>query len=409
MAVSGNLDLKHAEARLYEVRARRGISRAGQFPTLNAMADAVKSGSSENSGSGTEHELYNVGFDAGWELDIFGGIRRSVEAAEADLAAGREDLHDVLVTMLAEVALNYIEARTFQARLAVAEANLIAQAEIHQLTQWRYQAGLSDELAIRQARYNLESTRAKIPLLRSGLAEAKNRLAVLLGQAPGGVHALLSDQRPIPVPPVSVAVGVPAETLRQRPDIRKAERELAAQSARIGVATAALYPRFQLTGSIGLQSIIAENLMDAGSSTWRIGPDISWQIFDGGVRRWNIEVQSALQEQKLLQYKAVVLAALEEVENSMSAYAEEQNRRQSLHEAANAAQQAAQLALDKYKAGLVDFDNVLDAQRAQLSFQNQLSLSNGTVTANLVRLYKALGGGWQSISAIPEQSTQEKD
>ncbi len=254
-AVSGNLDLKKARARIREARARRGIAKADLFPTLDATGSATWSRTSKDTGSGKTNDLYSANFDAGWELDIFGGLRRSVEAAEADLQASEEDLRDVLVSLLAEVALNYIDVRTSQVQISVAEANLEAQSETYQLTQWRYEAGLSDELAVQQARYSLENTRSLIPTLRTGLEEAMNRIAVLLGEQPGKVHSELEKREPIPVTPLNVAVGVPADLLRRRPDVRQAERELAAQTARIGVATADLYPKLTLSGSIGLEAL----------------------------------------------------------------------------------------------------------------------------------------------------------
>ena len=397
-AVAGNLDLKKAGAKVREARARRGISRADLFPTLDATGSATRSRGSEETGGGNTRELYAAGFDAGWEVDIFGGLRRSMEEAAANLQASREGLRDVLVSLVSEVALNYVEARTYQARLAVAEANLKAQQETCELTRWRYEAGLSDELALEQARYNLESTRSQIPTLRSGLEEAKNRLAVLLGERPGMIHTELEERKPIPVTPLEIAVGVPADTLRRRPDIRKAERELAAQTARIGVATADLYPRFTLKGSIGLEALSPGNWISYGSRSSSIGPRVSWAVFDAGAIRKNIEVQSALQEQALIQYETALLSALEEVENALVAYANEQVRRQSLLEASQAAQRAAKLARDRYAAGLIDFQVVLDAERSLLSLQSQLAESDGKVTSNLIALYKALGGGWTALT-----------
>jgi len=408
-AVASNLDLKEARARLRESRAWRGISRAALFPAIDAAGSVTKSRSSENNDSGSETDLYSADFDAGWELDIFGGLRRSIEAADADLQASAEDLNNVLVSLLAEVALNYVDTRTYQTRLAVANANLDAQQETYRLIQSRYHAGLSDELPVQQARYNLENTRSQIPTLRTGLEEAKNRLAVLLGQAPGSVHAELKERKPIPVTPLEVAVGVPANTLRHRPDIRMAERELAAQTARVGVATADLYPKFTLTGTIGLESVSSTDFITAASHIWRIGPGFSWNIFDAGAIRQNIQVQSALQEQALIQYESTVLGALEEVENALIAYAEEQQRRQALKAGTDAAQQAAQLAQDQYKAGLVDFINVLEVQRSLLSFEDELAQSDGAVTSNLVRLYKALGGGWTTIMASPKDNATQNE
>jgi NodT family efflux transporter outer membrane factor (OMF) lipoprotein len=395
-AVLGNLDLKKALARVREARARRGMAKADLFPTLDATGSATWSRTSKDTGTGKTNDLYAASFDAGWELDIFGGVRRSVEAAGADLQATQEDLRNVLVSLLAEVALNYIDVRTSQVLIAVAEANLEAQNETYQLTQWRYEAGLSDELAVQQARYNLENTRSLIPAFRTRLEEAMNRIAVLLGEQPGKVHPELEKRVPIPVTPLNVAVGVPADLLRRRPDVRQAERQLAAQTARIGVATADLYPKFTLSGSIGLEAFSLSNLSSSGAWSLSGGPRITWAIFKGGAIRQNIEVQSALQEQALIQYEATILSALEEVENALVAYAEVQQRRQSLSEATQAAQKAVDLAQHRYQAGLTDFNNVLDAQRSLLSFQEQLAQSEGTVTSNLVRLYKSLGGGWTS-------------
>ena len=398
-AAAGNRDLAEARARVREARARRGISKAGLFPTVDASGAVTRSRSSENSGSGETGNFYSAGFDAGWELDIFGGVRRAIEAAEMELQASQEDLNDVMVSLLAEVAFNYVEARTFQARLGVAEANVVAQEDTFDLTRSRFEAGLSDELAVQQSLFNLETTRSRIPSLRTGLEAAKNRLAVLLGEKPGAVHAELAERRPIPLTPLEIAVGVPADALRRRPDVRRAERSLAAQTARIGVATADLYPKFTLAGGIGLESVSGGEWLEYGSRTWRLGPGVSWNVFDAGAIRRNIEVQSALQEQALFRYEAALLSALEEVENALVAYAEEQLRREALNRATEAAAKAVQLAQDQYKAGLVDFSDVLVAQRSLLSLEDELAISEGTVTGNLVRLYKALGGGWQPMAA----------
>jgi len=398
-AVKGNLTLKDAQSRLREARALRGISKAGLFPTLDAGASIIKRRSSENSDTGTESKLYAAGFDAGWELDVFGGVRRSVEAAQASLEASQADLQNVLVSLMAEVALNYVEVRTFQARLSAAYANIKTQQETYELNRSRYEAGIIDELVVQQALYNLERSRSQIPTLEIGLEAAKNRLAVLLGESPGALHQELNEMKPIPVPPMTVAVGVPAETLRNRPDIRIAERNLAAQTARIGVATANLFPKFRLFGTIGLESLSSKDFFEWASRTWSIGPGVSWNIFDAGAIRQNIKVQTARQEQALLQYEFTILNAQEEVENVLVAFAKEQRRRESLSKATEAARQADLLARDRYQAGLVDFSNVLITQLALLSFQDELVQSDGAVTTNLVRLYKALGGGWQFYDA----------
>jgi NodT family efflux transporter outer membrane factor (OMF) lipoprotein len=402
-AVSGNLGLKEARARVREARALRGISRARLFPTLDAGAAVSRQRSSENSdtgrgGAGGESDLYNAGFDAGWELDVFGGLRRTVEAAQANLEASQESLHDVLVSLMAEVALNYLDVRTFQARLVAVRKNVAAQQKTYDLNHSRYQAGLINELAVQESLRILESSRAAIPGLETGLEAAKNRLAVLLGEKPGALHPELATQRPIPVPPVTISVGVPAAALRRRPDIRRAERELAARTARIGAATADLYPKFRLFGSIGLESIDSGKWLEWASRTWHIGPSVSWNVFDGGAIRQNIKVQGARQEQALIRYESAVLNALEEVENALVAYVKEQRRRASLIKAETAARQADLLARDQFNTGLVPFNNVLDAQRALVLLEDKRAQSEGAVTANLVRLYKALGGGWEPLA-----------
>jgi NodT family efflux transporter outer membrane factor (OMF) lipoprotein len=403
-AVKGNLDLKEARARILEARALRGISKANLFPTVDGGGLVTERRFSENSNTGDRNTLYAAGFDSGWELDIFGGVRRSVEAAQANLEATQEDLHDVLVSLLAEVALNYVEVRTFQGRLEVTQANIKTLQETYELNQSRYQAGIIDELAVQESLRLLETSRSQIPALETGLEAAKNRLAVLLGEQPGKLHQELAAKRLLPAVPTTVAVGIPAETLRHRPDIRRAERFLAAQTAKIGVATADLYPKFRLFGTIGLESISTGDFFKYSSRAWSFGPSVSWNIFDAGAIRQNIEVQTARQEQALIQYESAVLQALEEVENALVAYAKEQDRRDSLTKAEAAAERATLLAQDQYEVGLVDFNNVLDAQRALLILQDQLAQSEGRVTSNLVRLYKALGGGWTFLQPAADQS-----
>lgn len=399
-AVSGNLDLQTAQSRIREVRALRGISRAGLFPVVDASAAASKQRSTTTGNSAEEIEYYTAGFDAGWEIDIFGGVRRSIEASQADLETLQENLRHVLISLMAEVALNYVEVRTFQARLDVILINIKTQQETYDLNRSRYQAGIIDELSLQESLRSLESSRSVIPSIETGLSAAKNRLAVLLGQSPGQLAHELDEKKPIPTIPITVAVGIPAETLRHRPDIRRAERNLAAQTARIGVATADLYPRFRLFGSIGLESIDSGDFFDWDNRFWSIGPGVSWRIFDAGAIRQNIEVQTVRQEQALIAYQATVLDALEEVENALVVYAKEQRRRDALDRAVMAGQRAELLAMDRYKAGLVGFFNVLDTQRSLLVLQDELNQSNGAVIANLVRLYKALGGGWEYAALV---------
>ncbi|HSK30912.1 MAG TPA: efflux transporter outer membrane subunit [Candidatus Limnocylindria bacterium] len=395
-AVAGNFDLKIAQARIRQARARRGIAEAGLFPSLGFGGSASVSRGSEDTGSGMRRELYRTGFDASWEVDVFGGVRRSIEAAEGDLEASVADYQDVLVSLLAEVGLNYIDARRFQSLLQVAEENLKTQAETLQLTEWRFAAGLVSSLDVAQARSNSENTRAQLPRLRISIEAAKNRIAILLGVFPGALESELGARKPVPEAPLEVAVGVPAETLRRRPDVRRAERQLAAQTALVGVATADLYPRFSLPGTIGLEALAANHLFSTANRFWSLVASFSWTLFAGGAIRQNIELQNALQEQALRQYEATILIALEEVENSLIAFAEEKERRDTLAAATEAAQLAAELARDQYASGLIDFQTVLDSQRSVLSFQEQLEQSKGQVTSYLISLYKALGGGWMS-------------
>ncbi len=394
-ALEGNLDLKEAKASVQEARSLLGISRAGWFPFLDVGAAYEKSSSSDNMIFSTgENDTYQAGFDAAWEIDIFGGVRRGVEAAQADLQARRENLKSVWVSLTGEVAQSYIALRTYQKRLLVAETNLENQIETYEILQSSFKAGLIDELDVQQARYNLERTRSTIPAIRSGLELNKNALAVLTGTMPGNLHSLLQDRKPIPVSSLRIITGIPANTLRQRPDIRAAERRLAAQTARTGQAKADLYPKFTLIGSIGLESIDSSSFFSSASAAWNIGPKITWPIFHAGSIRNNIQAQTAIQDQLLAVYEKTILDAIKEVRNALVDYAEEQNRRHSLSAAVQAAQTAVGLAQDKYKNGLVDFNNVLDAQRSLLSLEDQLALSEGAISTNLVRLYKALGGGW---------------
>jgi outer membrane protein, multidrug efflux system len=397
-AVSNNPDLKKAQAAVREARALRGVSAADQYPSLEATSSVSRQRSSVATGGGTAQNVYSAGLDATWELDIFGGKRRAVEAAQADLEASEADLNSVLISLAGEVALNYVDLRSYQAKLAIAEANRDAQIETYQIAEWRHEAGLATQLDLEQAKMSLEQTRAQIPTLEAGLAAAKNRLSVLVGKHPGALEAELAETKPIPTAQLTIAVGIPADALRSRPDVQKAERQLAAQTARIGVATADLYPKLSLTGSIGLEALSPGKVFSAGNESYGLSLPISWNIFDAGRVRQNIKVQNALQEQALAHYEATILSALEEVENALIAYAKEQSRLQSLSAAEQAAQQAFELAKTRYTSGLTDFQVVLDSQRSLLTVQELRAISETQVAADLIRLYKAVGGGWATLS-----------
>lgn len=393
-ARSGNLDVRQAEARLRQARAQRALAAAERLPTVAANASASRSRSSEETGGGDTSKMYANSLDASWELDLFGGKKREIESAEASLEASQASLSDVLVSLVAEVALNYVDYRSYQTRLEITEANLAAQAETYAITRWRREASLVTQLDVDQARMSLEQTRAALPLLRTGLAQAEHQLATLLGQAPGSVKALLGGTQAVPVASAEIAIGVPADLLRRRPDVRQAERKLAAQTAQIGVAEAARYPDLTLSGSIGLESLSAGNLYTAGARAAQGAVKAGWTLFDGGRIRQKVAVQTALQEEALGAYEAAVLAALKDVEDALVSYANQQDRRSALREAETAGRCAFQLARDKYESGLIDFQTVLDTQQSLLTVQNTLTSSDAEVTADLIRLYKALGGGW---------------
>ncbi|MCA1795593.1 MAG: efflux transporter outer membrane subunit, partial [Desulfobacteraceae bacterium] len=397
-AAAGNLDLHKAMLRIQEARALYGISQAGDYPALDSTGLIQRQQTSEETGTGRSSGFYHAGFDAAWEMDLFGGVQRSQEAALAEMETRQEAMAGVLVSLQAEVALNYLELRTFQERLVAARGNLEVQKETYDINVSRFSAGLIGELPVHQSQYILEQTRSQIPLLQDGLGRAANRLAVLVGKPPGTLHDVLTEKHAIPCIPVEVVMDIPAQTLRQRPDIRRAERVLARETALVGVAMADLYPRFYLNGTFGLEALSAGNFFNSGSRFWGIGPRVSWRLFDGGRIRQNIAAQSARQEQAMIDYQAALLTAREEIENAILAFAKEQLRRDSLVKATTAARNADRIARDQYQAGLVDFSNVLDAQRSLLSFEDQLAQSRGAVSANLVRLYKAMGGGWQHMA-----------
>jgi NodT family efflux transporter outer membrane factor (OMF) lipoprotein len=396
-ALTGSLDLRTAQARLRQARALRAIAGADRFPTVTASAAASRAKGSEQTGSGRTNELYSVGFDARWEPDVFGGVGRGIEAAQADLEASEASLQNTRVSLIAEVALNYVEVRAFQARLANARKNLESQTETFQLTDWRAQAGLVATLDVEQARAQLEQTRAQIPALETGLAQAGHRLAVLLGRAPGALRERLAERRAVPVLPERVAIGIPADTLRQRPDVRAAERSLAAETARIGQAQAQRYPGFTLTGSIGLEALTASALGASGALAHSIAASVATVIFDGGRLRQQVEVQSAVAEQALVSYEAAILTALEDVENALVALGNSMQREAALRTAAEAARNAALLARQRYTSGLIDFQPVLDTERTLLSIEDNLAATQAESASSLIQLYKALGGGWRPL------------
>lgn len=398
-AQASSPDLRGARARLREARARRAAAGARTLPSLSASASAATGKSSGQSGGGGQSEHYDAGFDASWEADLFGGIRRGVEAAQADLEATAADLEAVRVSLAAEVALNYVELRAAQARLAIARANLESQSETLQLTDWRAQAGLASSLDVEQAKTGVAQTRAQIPGLETGRGEAENRLAILLGQLPGSLAAELGPVARLPDAPDSVAVDIPAQALARRPDVRAAERRLAAETARVGVAEAARYPGLVLTASIGLDALNPADLLTRAALTRSLLARLAGTVFDGGRLRQQVAIQNAVQERALVAYESAVLGALEEVENALAALANGRRKQAALTEAADAARNAALLARHRYTAGSVDFQTVLDTERSLLATEDGLAAARAESVSALIRLYKALGGGWSAEAA----------
>jgi outer membrane protein, multidrug efflux system len=418
-AVQMNLDLRLAQARVREARAIRGIVSAELFPHVDVNGSYSRSRASENSfGSfagppGSEADLYQAGFDASWEIDVFGGVQRSIEAADADIAASVEDRRDVLVSLLAEVAQTYVELRGAQRQIAIAQNNLVAQRDTLKLTRSRLEAGLTSDLDVARAEAQVQLTESRIPTLQSTGRQSIHQLSVLLAKPPTELVHELESASPIPASAAEIAIGLPSDLLRRRPDIRRAEREIAASTARIGAATADLFPKFNLVGSLGLQSTNFSDLGNFSSRFWSIGPSVSWPILDWGRIRSNIGVQNAREEQAFLVYERTVLTSFREVEDSLTAFLHEQTRREMLAGAVQANRRAVDLATQLYQQGLNDFLSVLQAQRDLYLSEDALVQSDLAVTTNLVSLYKALGGGWEieahaTNPALADHQTREQ-
>jgi NodT family efflux transporter outer membrane factor (OMF) lipoprotein len=349
-------------------------------------------------GSSYEDDLQMAGFDASWEIDVFGGKRRAVEAAKARLSGAEFGQRDVLVSLLGEVARNYVDLRAYQVRLAIARQNIETQEKSLAITQNRFTNGLATDLDVQQALTVLATTRAEVPTLESQVQTTTHSLEVLLGQQPETLQTELVEAAPIPAQPPQVPVGLPSELLLRRPDVSRAERQLAAATANIGVAKSDLFPKFYLTGFAGLESASANDWFTPGSRFWSVGPTVQWRIFDAGRIRANIKVQNARQEQALAAYEQTVLTAFEEVEDNLVLYAKEQVRRRCLQDAVQASQKSLDTANRLYAGGLTDFLRVLDAERSIYQAQDSLAQSDRTISANLIALYKSLGGGWETVA-----------
>jgi len=403
---SQSIDLRIAKARVLQARAQSEITSSGFLPEGSVFGNYQRirrretpvSGAAISSAEDREQNIYLAGFDASWEIDIFGGLRREVEAAAAEVSASEEGLRDVLVTLRGEIGRNYMELRGLELRIGIARQEVKIRRENVEITEARANAGFVSELDAARARGELANAEARIPLLDRSMKASVHRLAVLLGKEPTALETELFSLSRLPVAPPDVPVGLPSDLLRRRPDIRRAERELAAATARIGVATADLFPRFSLTGSFGFEASKSSVIFRDQSNFWAIGPSLRWPILNLKRILAQIDSSKALQEESLARYERSVLMALEEAENALVAISREKNRVKFLEEAVRENNLAVKLAMERYLAGVQSYLAVIDAQAAHYAAEDQLAQSRLAEALAIVSLYKALGGGWHQAS-----------
>jgi multidrug efflux system outer membrane protein len=403
-SLQNNTSVNSAKSALQQARALRDVAAATLLPTLDTSASAGRSKSGNNSSVNN----FSAGLDASWELDIFGANRSGLSASEATVQASEASLGNVQVSITAEVALNYISLRNTQARLVIANSNLTSQLETLQITEWRTQAGLVSSLDAEQAKVSAELTRAIIPPLQTSIAQFNHALAVLTGQPPAALLQQLSVVNPVPQATNDLALNFPAETLRQRADVRAAEYKVTADLAKLAQADAARLPNFSLSGSLGLSALTLGSLTSGSSVLSSLLANVAMPLFDGGSRRAKVRAQEAVLAQTRLTYKATVLTALQEVEDALVALRGDIQRVSRLKLASEAASNAALMARQRYDSGLADFQVVLETQRSLLSTQDSVASANADVSSDHVRLYKALGGGWQASQAEITTSLTEK-
>ena len=398
--VSNNITFLMARERLEQARWRLLGSLAPAFPSIGLGGSATVNEYGRDTPTGSaagrkiHRDIFHGGFDATWEIDIFGGVRRGVEQAYATVQSADWSLANTWVTLTAEVGASYINLRTVQQRLRVARTNLKIQGETYDILKSRLDSGIGDELAVNQAKYNVEQTRAGIPLLLAAEEELMNALAILAGEMPGSYHELLRDlpDRDWLVAPRKLD-AIPLDAMRARPDVNAAERALAAQVAAVGVAKSLVYPKFYINGTLGLESYKWDDLFHRKALVGSIGPSFSWPLFQGGNMVANIRVEESKMNEAILNYELSLQKAFAEARNAYAAYTQQYHRYQSLEGAVKAAQDAEAISQDLYKNGLSDFNNVLDAQRSLLALEEALVISRGQISLNLLALYKSLGGG----------------
>lgn len=413
-AIASNLDLKLALERVKDARALRSATIAAGLPSIDAKSNVSRrfnNSSSPASQTGTSSagggfgignqfiNIFQMGFDAQWELDFFGGVRRAVEAADATIDVEVENSRDVLVTLLGDVARNYVELRANQRLIAITRENLHAQQETQELTQIRQQTGLASMLEVAQAQAQAATTEAQLPNYETAVKQSIHALSVLLGKAPGALAIQLDQQGVIPTIAAKMITNLPSELLQRRPDIRRAERQLAVANASVGVATAELYPKINLAAFIGLQNTTITDFTPIGKS-WSAASSLTMPIFNWGKLNANIKSKKAQFEQVFLTYQSTVLSAFKEVEDALIAYSKEQERHKALAKAVEANQLAVQLANERYQRGLTAFLDVLISQTALYQAQTLLVVSESTLSSNLIALYKSLGGGWETEAIV---------
>lgn len=394
-AIDGNLDLRIAQERVREARATRGYTAA----TRRLPNTGIDGGYSDRNSSGQNfasggNGLFQTGFDAGYELDFFGGARASVSAAGADALAAEEGARASQVSVVAEVARTYLELRQLQERLDLARKSLGSQREILRLTELRRKAGLTTELDVARAKAQVETTTAAIPSLEAQVSRAMTAIAVLLGEQPGALQAELSQPGEVPGSPPEVPAGLPSDLLRRRTDIRQAERQIEGAAARVGVAVSNFYPKFSLTSGTGTQSNSLLSLLSGAARLWSFGSSFQWGLLNYSATKANLSAAESRERQQMTTYEKTVLTALKDVEDALTNYTNDKQRLSSLREAAAQNRKALELATQRYTSGLTSFLDVLDAQRSLYSSEDALTQSRGAIATDLIAIYKALGGGW---------------
>lgn len=394
-ALHANPTVQSAQVALRQARAQLQVQEAGLLPSIGSSAGATRSRQGNNGAS----NRYNVGIDASWEPDWWGRQGNAIQAGQANVAAAAASLDGAHVSLAAEVAQSYIELRNQQNRLRIALENLAIQRENQQITEWRVQAGLASSLDAEQARSATAQTAAQVPALQASIAQYRHALAVLVGQPPAALEAMLQTPQALPEAPVGLAMTLPADTLRQRPDVRVQEQRVIAALANLSSQERANFPSLRLGGSLGLSALTIGALSNGASVAASIAASLSAPLFDGGVNRAQIRVQQAAVEQARINYRSTVLTALKEVEDALVQLQGDQDRLVQLKVAEEAARNAQLLAKQRYSSGLVDFQTVLDTQRTLLSSQDSVANAQAAISTDYVRLYKALGGGWQPADA----------